>query len=142
MIFLSSFIISFLVYMEACIFAGIFMYLFRKKKLIGFQLGMNISQVMGGMAALLTGVLLIQQFPFHFTLITIISAGTGLAVGGVFGLLFDYQTFITGLTNGMIVGLMAPMIGSVVEVPVLFLWFIHGLFFVSFLAIYFSIQRS
>ena len=53
-------------------------YLRRIKKRIGFQLGMNISIVMGGMIALLSGVLLILQFPFHFTLITIISTLVGL----------------------------------------------------------------
>ena len=100
------------------------------RNVIGFQLGMNISIVMGGMIALLSGVLLILQFPFHFTLITIISTLAGLVAGALFGLLFDYQTFVTGLTNGIVIGLMSPMIGTVIEMPSVFVWFIHG-FFVS-----------
>jgi hypothetical protein len=139
---MGTFTISSLIYADICIYFGAFIYLFRKKKLIGFQLGMNISQVMGGIAALLSGILLILQFPFHFTPITIISTVIGVVVGASFGLLFDYQTFITGLTNGMVVGLMAPMIGMVLEVPVQFLWFVHGLFFVCLLSIMMSIQRS
>ena len=105
-------------YVDICIVLGFYVYLRRIKKLIGFQLGMNISIVMGGMIALLSGVLLILQFPFHFTLITIISTLAGLVVGALFGLLFDYQTFVTGLTNGMVIGLMSPMIGTVIEMPV------------------------
>ena len=103
---------------------------------------MNISMVMGGMIALLTGVLLITQYPFHFTLITIISTLVGLGVGALFGLLFDYQTFMTGLTNGMVIGLMSPMIGTVIEMSFVFIVFIHGLFVVCLLTILNSIRRA
>ena len=40
-------------YVDICILFGFYLYLRRIKKLIGFQLGMNISIVMGGMIALL-----------------------------------------------------------------------------------------
>lgn len=129
-------------YVDICILFGFYLYLRRIKKLIGFQLGMNISIVMGGMIALLSGVLLILQFPFHFTLITIISTLAGLLAGALFGLLFDYQTFVTGLTNGIVVGLMSPMIGTVIEMPSLFVWFIHGFFVISLCTIFISIRRS
>lgn len=129
-------------YIDVCIFFVVYMYLRKIKKRIGFQLGMNISIVMGGMSALLSGVLLIQQFPFHFTLITIVSTLTGLLAGTMYGLLFDYQTFVTGLTNGIIVGLMAPMIGTVIEMPTIFVWFIHVFFAVSLLTIAISTKRS
>lgn len=129
-------------YLDICIFLSFYLYLRRIKKLIGFQLGMNISIVMGGMIALLSGVLLILQFPFHFTLVTIISTLAGLLTGALFGLLFDYQTFVTGLTNGIVVGLMSPMIGTVIEMPSLFVWFIHGFFVLSLITIFISIKRS
>ena len=108
---------------------GFYLYLRRIKKRIGFQLGMNISIVMGGMIALLSGVLLILQFPFHFTLITIISTLAGLVAGALFGLLFDYQTFVTGLTNGIVIGLMSPMIGTVIEMPSV-VYLVHSRLFV------------
>ncbi|MGM7635164.1 hypothetical protein [Bacillus sp. Hm123] len=139
---MSPYTILFLIYADACIGLGVYLYVFRRKKLIGFQLGMNISILMGGMAALLFGILLILQYPFHYTLITMISTLVGAAVGALFGLLFDYQTFVTGFTNGLVIGLMAPMIGSVLEVPHLFIWFIHGLFVVSLLFVHISIKRS
>lgn len=129
-------------YVDICIFLGFYLYLRRIKKLIGFQLGMNISIVMGGMIALLSGVLLILQYPFHFTLVTVISTLAGLLTGALFGLLFDYQTFVTGLTNGIIIGLMSPMIGTVIEMPSLFIWFIQGFFVLSLFTIFISIKRS
>ncbi|PUB10016.1 hypothetical protein [Paenisporosarcina sp. OV554] len=107
-------------YMDVCIAIGFYMYLRKIKKLIDFQLGMNISVVMGGMTALLSGVLLILQYPFHFTWITVISTLVGLTAGALFGLLFDYQTFVTGLTNGVVIGLMSPMIGTVIEMESVF----------------------
>ncbi|MCZ8536310.1 hypothetical protein M9R32_03745 [Paenisporosarcina quisquiliarum] len=129
-------------YVDGWIALCFYFYIRKFKKLIGFQLGMNISVAMGGMAALLTGVLLLQQYPFHFTLITLISTTVGLMVGALFGLLFDYQTFVTGLTNGAFIGLMSPMIGTVVEMPTLFNWFLHGVFALCLLTIVISIKRS
>lgn len=129
-------------YVDLCVTLGFYVYLFRNKKRIGCQLGTSISIVMGGMVALLTGVLLILQFPFHFTLITIISALIGLITGALFGLLFDYQSFVTGFSNGMVVGLMSPMIGTVVEIPSVFVWCIHGFFALCLLPIFISIKRS
>ncbi|CAM3097221.1 hypothetical protein FITA111629_03285 [Filibacter tadaridae] len=135
-------IILLLLYVDICIGFGFYMYLWRIKKLIGFHLGMNISIVMGGMIALIFGVLLILQFPFHFTLITVVSTLTGLVVGAMFGLLFDYQTFVTGLTNGIVVGLMSPMIGTIIEMPSVFVWCIHIFFAISLCTISISIKRS
>ena len=129
-------------YVDICILLGFYLFLCKIKKLIGFQLGMNISIVMGGMIALLSGVLLILQFPFHFTLVTVISTLAGLLTGALYGLLFDYQTFVTGLTNGIIIGLMSPMIGTVIEMPSLFIWFIHGFLVLSLFTIFISIKRS
>ena len=131
-----------LMYADLCIGIGFYVYLLKIKKIIGFQLGMNISVVMGGMAALLSGILLIMQYPFHFTLITIVSTLVGLTAGALFGWLFDYHAMLMGLTNGMIVGLMAPMIGTVLEMPSVFVWFIHILFIICILNIFISIKRS
>ncbi len=131
-----------LLYVDVWIVLCFYGYLLKIKKRIGFQLGMNISIVMGGMAALLSGVLLIIQFPFHFTFITIISTVVGSTGGALFGLLFDYQTFVTGLTNGIIIGLMSPMIGTVIEMPTMFIIFLHGFFVFSLLTIFHSIKRS
>ena len=129
-------------YADVWIILGLYSYLRKVTTIIGFQLGMNISVVMGGMAALLFGVLLIQQYPFHFTLITVVSTLIGLIVGGLFGLLFDYQTFVTGLTNGVIIGLMSPMIGTVIEMPTMFIIFMHFFFVLCFITIVVSIKRS
>ena len=131
-----------LLYVDVCISIGAYLHIRKFKKLIGFQLGMNISNVMGGMTAMLVGVLLILQFPFHFTWVTLVSTLIGLSVGAAFGLLFDYQTFVTGMANGVIVGVMAPMIGTVLEMQMLFVWFIHGLFVLLLYYIYISIRRS
>ena len=130
------------IYIDVWIVLGLFAYLRKKKKLIGFQLGMNISIVMGGMVALLSGVLLIQQFPFHFTWVTVISTCTGMAAGACYGILFDYQTFVTGLTNGLVVGVMSPMIGTVIDMPFIFICFIHVLFGLILIILITSIKRS
>ncbi len=131
-----------LIYVDVWIALGLYAYLRKKKKLIGFQLGMNISIVMGGMIALLSGVLLIQQFPFHFTWITIISTFTGMMTGAFYGILFDYQTFVTGLTNGIVVGVMSPMIGTVIDMPFIFICFIHVFFILILFIMITSIKRS
>ncbi|WP_456276900.1 hypothetical protein [Bacillus sp. AK128] len=103
----------------------LFLYIYKCRRLIGFQLGMNISMIAGGMIAISTGVLLIAQFPLQFAPVTIATSILGMIVGSAFGLLFDYQTMLTGWANGLMMGLMAPMIGAVTDGSTLFLWFME-----------------
>lgn len=140
--FIAEITIFLLLYINSCVVLGFYFYVRKVKKLIGFQLGMNISMVMAGMVAFSFGLLLILQYPFHFTLVTIFTTLVGLIVGALFGFLFDYQTAITGLTNGLMIGLMAPMIGTVVEKPFMFVWFTQVLFAMCLFMIFISIQRS
>ncbi|MBM7662744.1 putative membrane protein [Bacillus mesophilus] len=110
----------------------LFLYIYRIRRLIGFQLGMNISMIAGGMLAITTGVLLIAQFPLQFAPVTIITAVLGMVVGAIFGVLFDYQTMLTGWANGLMMGLMAPMIGAVTDGSMLFIWFMELSLLVAF----------
>lgn len=124
--------------------ANILLYreLYKARKLIGFQLGMNISILMGGVTALCTGVLLISQFPFSFTVVTIISTVAGMAAGGAYGALFDYQTLLTGYANGLMIGLMAPMIGSIIDNDWLFICFMELLLAVSSIFVISASRRA
>ncbi len=134
--------IGLLFYGNFVITALVYLYLLKNKKLIGFQLGMNISMVIGGMVAVNSGVLLITQFPFSYTIVTIISAVIGIVIGGVVGALFDYQTFLTGYVNGLMMGIMAPMIGGVVQSNIFFIIFIELLLLSSIVLVLSSIKRS
>lgn len=101
-----------LLYINFFILLGSYVYFFKRRKLIGFHLGMNIAMVAGGSASIGTGVILINQFPFHFLEVTVITTITGIFAGSVFGGLFDYQTLLTGYINGLMMGIMSPMIGA------------------------------
>lgn len=119
-----------------------YFFVFKNRKLIGFQLGMNISIIMGGMLAISTGSLLIYQFPFHYVLITIVSTLCGAVVGTFFGGMFDYQTLMTGYGSGLMMGIMAPMVGAAANNSWLFILFIEGAFIVSTLLLFMSIKHS
>lgn len=58
------------------------------------------------------GIVLIDYLPFYFVWVTIIAAVAGALTGGVNGLFYDGQTALTGLANGLMMGLMGPMIGA------------------------------
>ncbi|TKD71112.1 hypothetical protein FBF83_10650 [Pseudalkalibacillus hwajinpoensis] len=117
-------------------------YVFKHRKLIGFQLGMNISTIVGGMGAITSGILLIYQYPFQFIWITIISALIGIILGTVFGGMFDYQTLLTGYGNGMMMGLMAPMIGASANNSLLFIGLIEVIFGISFILLVLAVRNS
>jgi hypothetical protein len=123
--------IGLMTYFNLTVVIFLYMKLYKMRKLIGFQLGMNISILMGGMTALSTGVLLISQFPFSFTAVTIINTLIGMAAGGAYGALFDYQTLLTGYANGLMIGIMAPMIGSIIGNSLLFICFMELLLIAS-----------
>ncbi|MFA1818908.1 hypothetical protein ACDX78_01675 [Virgibacillus oceani] len=103
----------------------LYVYLYKNRKLIGFQLGMNIALILGGIIAIASGVLLMAQFPFHYTEVTITTTLIGIIAGSVFGAMFDYQTFLTGFTNGLMMGIMSPMIGAVIDNNFTFIFFME-----------------
>ena len=119
-----------------------YIYLFHRRKLIGFHLGMNIAMVSGGGLAILTGVLLINRFPLHYLEITIAATLVGMIVGSLFGGMFDYQTLLTGYINGLLMGIMAPMVGAAASDSILFILslelFIIGSFFMLMVSSKFS----
>ncbi|MFP7225948.1 hypothetical protein SFC42_22940, partial [Priestia filamentosa] len=100
--------LGFLLCVNLLLTGSAYLFLFKVRKLIGFQLGMNISNLAGGFFAIVTGIILIYQFPLHFVPITIITTVIGMVVGALFGGLFDYQTLLTGMINGLMMGVMAP----------------------------------
>lgn len=87
-------------------------FLYRRRKLLGLHLGMNIAMVAGGGLALGTGILLIYEFPVYYMEVTVIAALTGMLAGSLFGGMFDNQTLLTGYISGLMTGMMAPMIGA------------------------------
>ncbi|RSD25406.1 hypothetical protein [Mesobacillus subterraneus] len=99
----------------------LYIYLYHRRKRIGFHLGMNISMAAGGGLALGTGIVFINLHPLYFLEATLIAVVIGCITGILFGNLFDYQTILTGFINGLIMGIMAPMVGAVAFEGVLFL---------------------
>ena len=134
--------IGMLFYINLLIHGFLYYFIFKRRKLIGFQLGMNITIIAGGMMAISTGILLISQFPYHYTIVTIISTLVGMAVGSLFGAMFDYQTVLTGYANGLMMGIMAPMIGAVVDSTGLFILFIEVVLIVSTILVISSAKSS
>ena len=135
-------LLGYLLYGNVLLLAITYMYLFHIRKLIGFQLGMNISNMAGGFLALITGVILIYQFPLKFVIVTVITTLLGMIVGGLFGSLFDYQTMLTGYGNGLMMGIMSPMIGAAAKNSYLFLTFLEGIFIVSLFLLVLSAKRT
>lgn len=96
-----------------CVLAtSMYLWIFRRKALIGFHLGMNVAMVAGGGLALGTGILLIYEFPFYYMEVTGISTLTGMVAGGLFGRLFGKQPMLSGYVFGLMTGMMAPMVGA------------------------------
>jgi formate hydrogenlyase subunit 3/multisubunit Na+/H+ antiporter MnhD subunit len=63
-------------------------------------------------------------------------------VGSLFGALFDYQTLLTGYANGLMMGMMAPMVGAAAKNSIVFLVFIEIVFIVSLILLMSSAKHS
>jgi hypothetical protein len=123
--------------------AGIaYFVLFPRKKVIGFHLGMNIAMVTAGCLALAAGIVLINLFPLNFKEVTIAAILVGVATGLLFGSLFDYQTVLTGTINGMMMGIMAPMVGAAASEGPFFILTVDVFITLSLLFITLSATRS
>ncbi|WP_124052023.1 hypothetical protein [Priestia endophytica] len=134
--------LGFLLCVNLLLTGSAYLFLFKTRKLIGFQLGMNISNLAGGFFAIATGIILIYQFPLHFVPITMITTVIGMVVGALFGGLFDYQTLLTGMINGLMMGVMAPMVGAASQNNLIFLVFIELVFICSLFLLLFSAKRT
>lgn len=134
--------LGFILYGNIVLLLFIYQYLFKRRRLIGFQLGMNISMIVGGMFAITSGVILIYQFPLHFVTVTVISTFIGIIIGSIFGGLFDYQTLLTGYMNGLMMGIMAPMVGAAAKNSFPFLLLLESIFIMSFFLVVSSVKSS
>lgn len=99
----------------------LYIYIYNRRKQIGFHLGMNIAMVASGGMALGTGIIFINLYPLYFLEATLFAVVIGSITGILFGNLFDYQTLLTGYINGLMMGIMAPMIGAAASEGILFL---------------------
>ena len=131
-----------LLFLNFIILACVYLYLMKVRKLIGFQLGMNISIMTGGFFSIITGVILIYQYPLKFVMVTIVTRGAGMLIGAAFGALFDYQTILTGYINGLMIGIMAPMVGAVAKDSYLFLGLIEVVFLATIILLSFSARQT
>ncbi len=95
------------------IMAGFYYYLYRRKKSMGLSLGMNTAMAMTVFFSLFLSYVLMEKFPFYYVQILCVTTLTTMLVGGLFGWLKDEQTIITGLANGVMMGLMAPMAAGI-----------------------------
>ncbi|MBM6618203.1 hypothetical protein JR050_11090 [Bacillus sp. RD4P76] len=134
--------LSVLLFINFILLSFLFLYLSKIRKLIGFQLGMNITMMAGGFFSISAGVILIYQYPLKFVYVTIGTTVIGMVIGAIFGSLFDYQTLLTGYINGLMMGVMAPMIGAVAQNNLIFLGFIEVLFISSTILISLSAKRT
>ncbi|WP_035178009.1 hypothetical protein [Alkalihalobacterium bogoriense] len=113
------------------VFAGLtYQYLFKKRKLIGYHLGMNVAMTPTGIISIASGLILIYHFPFQFTEMTILTTIIGIAIGVLFGSLVEYQTVIMGVTSGVMSGIMAPMIGDMAQHSLILIGFTQSLVFI------------
>ncbi|WP_226641871.1 hypothetical protein [Mesobacillus subterraneus] len=99
----------------------LYIFLYNRRKRIGYHLGMNITMVTSGGLALGTGIIFINLYPFYFLEATLFSVIIGCLSGILFGSLFDYQTLLTGFITGLMMGIMAPMVGAAALEGVMFL---------------------
>jgi hypothetical protein len=99
----------------------LYIFLYNRRKRIGYHLGMNLTMVASGGLALGTGIIFINLYPFYFLEATLFSVIIGCLAGVLFGNLFDYQTLLTGFITGLMMGIMAPMVGAAALEGVMYL---------------------
>ncbi|MCK0472462.1 hypothetical protein [Halalkalibacter sp. APA_J-10(15)] len=127
---MTSFILWLLFYVNFVLIGITFGYLYNKRKLIGYHLGMNLAMTPTGLISIVTGLILIYHFPFHFTEITIFTTIIGIGIGVLFGTLVEYQTVIMGITSGVMSGIMAPMIGDMAQHSLVLIGFAQIIVFI------------
>lgn len=135
-----SFFLWFVLYGNFLIAGMVYRHLYKSRKLVGYHLGMNIAMTPSGVVSLVTGLILIQQFPAHYATVTIITTTVGIVIGVIFGAMVDYQTLLMGFSGGIMSGIMAPMIGDMSGNSLYLIVYAELLLIVSFVMLYYSIR--
>ncbi len=109
---------------------SLYMYLAeRKEKWRPSSFIMNAIMTPVTLFALCTGFLFTYMHP-GFLIETSIAAGVlGLSCGLLFGSLFNFDSAMTGACNGLMAGIMTPMLGEMAGRSPLFLVFTQLLFY-------------
>ncbi|WP_235907158.1 hypothetical protein [Niallia circulans] len=94
-------------------------YLRKARNLISYHFGMNIAMTSSGVMGISTGILLGSQFPLYFSEVTVVTLIIAVSVGAIFGSLVDYQTLLTGVSSGIMAGVMGPMLGAAADFALL-----------------------
>ncbi|WP_233143940.1 hypothetical protein [Lottiidibacillus patelloidae] len=128
-------LIGIILYLNVLVIVFVYYLLWKKRKVIGFQLGMNISMAAGGLSGMCSGIILIYQFPLYFVTVTVISTIFGVLVGSMYGGMFDFQTILSGWISGLMAGVMSPMVGAAAGQSEGFIFFVEGIFILLFLVI-------
>ncbi|GAK40600.1 hypothetical protein PUW24_20160 [Paenibacillus urinalis] len=119
-----------------------YVHLNKRRRQINHQLGMNISMTISMICALSFGALWGFQFPMHSSWVTIAATVLSMLTGFIYGRLVDMQCVITGISSGMMTGLMGPMIVMHTNRPALLLIFIMFLFFFSMILLCGSVHMN
>lgn len=128
--------LGFLLYANVMLMVILYVYLKSKSEIYRMQDGSNIATIAGGFLALLCGVILMYQFPFHFVAVTMVTTLIGMITGASFGALFHNEALLTGYSHGMMLGIMAPMIGAAAKNSLVFLLFLEACFLFSCVFVY------
>lgn len=89
-----------------------YFYLRKARNLISYHFGMNIAMTSSGVMGISCGIILGSQFPLFFSEVTVLTLIIAVTVGAIFGSLVDYQTLLTGVSSGIMAGVMGPMLGA------------------------------
>ncbi|TFE00144.1 hypothetical protein [Jeotgalibacillus sp. R-1-5s-1] len=108
----------------------------------GYHLAMNVAMLTGASTGIIMGIGLMALFPFHFVLVTILSACLGACAGLINGWFYDQQTGFSGLSSGFMAGLMGPMLGASTGYDILFVWGIEMLYLMLLVVAILMIPRS
>lgn len=128
--------------MNGFLYLLLYLYVRVNRKKIGFQHAMNATMLIAGLTAFYLGIVLSLQYPNSPEWVFLVAPGTGMLAGAWFGALFDYQTAITGVVHGLMMGLMAPMVGMIWNQPLLLLLIAEGFYLLSLSFVALSVKQT
>ncbi|RFU61748.1 hypothetical protein [Peribacillus glennii] len=110
------FLVCLLVFNGLIGFLG-FRYLNKSKYLFSDRFAFIAALTASTIVSLVTALNLFLLFPDYFSVISGLNMILGIGIGAVFGAMVNAQSFIAGLFNGGVGGIMGTMIGAVTMNP-------------------------
>jgi hypothetical protein len=111
------FLLIFITFINITVTGWGYFSLYRQRYLFSERFGFTVTYLASTSCSFAVALNLFLLFPKHFEVVSTLTLILGIVIGALFGSMVNMQSFIAGIFNGGVGGIMGSMLGAVALDP-------------------------